>query len=48
MEPKRNSLKDLIAFFGCEDRPVTPVEFRTFWGSLTDDEKDYYNNVPLT
>lgn len=43
-----NSLKDLIAFFGTPERPVTPPEFRDFWNSLSDQEKDYYKNAPLS
>ncbi len=43
-----NSLKDLITFFGCEGRPVSPGEFRDFWNSLSEAEKDYYKNAPLS
>lgn len=43
-----NSLKDLIDYFGCEGRPVTPAEFKAFWSSLTDAEKDWYKAQPLT
>ena len=47
-EQKQNSLKDLIDFFGCEGRPVSPPEFRSFWNSLTDSEKEYYKTAPLS
>ena len=43
-----NSIADLMKFFACESRPVTPSEFRDFWQSLTDQEKEYYKNAPLS
>jgi hypothetical protein len=47
-QPKQNSLKDLIDFFGRGGRPVSPAEFRAFWESCTETEKEYYKNAPLS
>lgn len=43
----KNSVMDLIKYFGCVDRPVTPAEFKDFWQSLTEAEKDWYKTQPL-
>lgn len=48
MSENHNALSDLIKFFGCEGRPVSPGEFRDFWNSLTDEEKAYYKSAPLS
>lgn len=45
---KQNSLKDLMDFFACPGRPVAPAEFREFWNSCTEAEKEYYKNAPLS
>lgn len=42
-----NTLKDLILFFGCEGRPVSPAEFKAFWQSCDEEQKAYYKNAPL-
>jgi hypothetical protein len=39
------TVKDLMQYFGTPDRPVTPGEFKSFWGSLSDVEKDYYKKA---
>jgi hypothetical protein len=44
---KQNSLKDLMEAFSCPGRPVSPAEFRTFWNSCSDDEKEYYKYAQL-
>lgn len=33
--------------FSCEGRPVGPAEFKAFWESCTDAQKDYYKNAPI-
>ncbi len=43
-----HSVKDLIAFFSEGCRPVTTSEFMEFWKSLSDAEKEYYKNAPLS
>lgn len=42
-ENKDNSLKELIAFFGCDTK-----EFMPFWKSLTDEEKAEFKTAKLT
>jgi hypothetical protein len=39
------TVKDLMQYFGTPDRPVTPSEFKSFWSSLSEDEKDYYKKA---
>lgn len=46
-ERKKNSIKDLMAAFGTLERPVTVAEYREFWASLTEAEKEYYNYAQL-
>jgi len=46
-EVKKNSLKDLMEAFSCPGRPVSAAEFRSFWASCTQDEKDYYMTASL-
>lgn len=44
----KNTLPELIKFFGCEGRPVTTKEFRDFWVSCTTEQQEYYKTAPLT
>ena len=50
----KNSLKDLMNFFGNNGMPCGAREFSLFWQSIPDDEtdsmktKNYYLNVDLT
>lgn len=46
-ERKKNSLKELMVAFGTLDRPVSPAEYREFWASLSEQEKEYYNYAQL-
>lgn len=43
----RNTLRQLIDYFGCEGRPCTPAEFKYFWESCTDEQKEYYKNAEI-
>lgn len=43
-----NTVKDLIKFFSEGCRPVSTAEFMDFWKSLSDSEKEYYKNAPLS
>ena len=46
---RTNSVIDIRDYFGfLTGKPVTNLEMAGFWGSLSDDEKDYYRNVELT
>lgn len=47
MSEINNTVKDLMLFFGTEDRPVKPGEFKSFWESLTEDQKAWYKSQPL-
>lgn len=47
-EKKQNSPKELIAAFGTEERPVSIGEFRDFWVSLSEEEKEYFRTAELT
>ena len=46
-QPVENSLPQLIQFFGSPDHPLSTKEFKDFWASLTDEEKQYYKSQPL-
>lgn len=45
---KNNTPKMLMEFFSIPDRPVSASEFRVFWQSLSEAEKEYYKTVPLS
>jgi hypothetical protein len=45
---KGNSPKELIAYFGTEERPVQISEFRDFWQSLNEEEKEELRTAELT
>lgn len=36
------NVKQIMTYFSAPDRPVTPTEFKLFWSSLSDTEKDFY------
>lgn len=44
---QRNTLGELMKFFSTEDNPVGSGEFKTFWESLSDEEKDEFKNAEL-
>jgi hypothetical protein len=43
-ETPKGSIKDIMAYFGRE-RAVTPGEFKKFWETCSDDEKNYYKTA---
>ena len=46
-EKGENTVPELMRFFGIPGRPVGPAEFRTFWDSLTEPEKEYYRTAKI-
>ncbi len=47
MPEKANSITDLKKYLSTPDRPVTMEEFKDFWNSCTDEEKDEFKSTPL-
>ena len=43
-----NSVVNLKDFFSTPEKPVSSAEMMTFWKSLSDDEKAYYQNADLS
>lgn len=43
-----NSASQLKAFFSTPEKPVNAKEMMDFWKSLTDEEKEYYQNADLS
>ena len=43
-----NTPKDLMAFFSTPEKPVKAAEFMSFWKDLSTEEKEYYQNAPLS
>lgn len=43
----QNTIKELMAAFGTLDRPVSVQEYREFWGSLSEEEKEYYKTAKI-
>jgi hypothetical protein len=46
-EQGKNTIKELMAAFGTLERPVSVTEYRDFWSSLTDAEKEYYKAAKI-
>jgi hypothetical protein len=46
-EQGKNTIKELMAAFGTLERPVSVTEYRDFWNSLTDAEKEYYKTAKI-
>lgn len=42
-----NTIKELMAAFSTLERPVTVVEYKAFWESLSDQEKVFYKTAKL-
>lgn len=42
-----NTMIALIRYFQSDEKPVTHVEFKSFWQSLTVTDKIYFVNVDL-
>lgn len=42
-----NDIKQIRAFFSTLEKPVSLKEMQEFWGSLTDEEKNYYKEAEL-
>lgn len=42
-----NSLNDLMAFFSCPGRPVSAQEFKLFWESCSESDRQYYKNAKI-
>lgn len=40
---KPATIVEIKNYFGSE-KEVSPIEMRQFWGSLTDEEKEFYKN----
>lgn len=47
-EKAKNGPKEMMAYFGSPERPVTMAEFREFWGSLSEEEKDEFRYADLS
>ena len=47
MEKTPNTTTMLVKYFSTPDRPVKLDEFRAFWTSLTDEDKQYFKTVNL-
>ena len=43
-----NTIKAIKDFFSMSGNTVGMTEFKEFWGSLTEDEKLYYQNADLS
>lgn len=43
----QNSLKDIKAYFDTKDKPLEQAEFREFWETLNEQEKDELKNMKL-
>lgn len=46
-EAGKNTIKELMAAFGTLARPVGVSEYREFWNSLSDAEKEYYKTAKI-
>lgn len=44
----KNSIVDIKKYLDDEEFPITGAEFKVFWESLTEEEKDYYRNTDLS
>lgn len=44
---QHNTPKQLVDYFSEGTRKVTLPEFKAFWGSLTDADKEYFRTVNL-
>jgi succinate dehydrogenase flavin-adding protein (antitoxin of CptAB toxin-antitoxin module) len=42
-----NSVKALMAFFSTEEKKVSPKEMMDFWKSLSEEDREYYQNAAL-
>lgn len=47
-EKGKNSLTDLREFLHTEANPLSMAEFRDFWASLSDEEKEEFKNADLS
>lgn len=43
----RNSIVDIKKFLGSPENPLDNAEFKAFWESLSEEEKEEYKNTPL-
>jgi hypothetical protein len=43
-----NTPVQIKAALGTEERPVSATEFKEFWMSLTNEEREYYKNAELS
>lgn len=46
-EKKGNTIKELMAALGTPQNPVGVAEYRTFWASLSEEERAYYKHAEL-
>lgn len=47
-EKPENKPKQLMEALGTPERPVSPAEFRAFWQTLSEAEKEEFRNADLT
>lgn len=40
--PREASMVEMMKYFGTDTRPVSAAEFKNFWSSLSDPDKDFY------
>lgn len=43
----QNSIVDIKRFFDDSDQPTSSKEFKVFWESLTEEEKNFYHSSSL-
>lgn len=43
-----NSMADLMKFFSTDENKVKPSEFREFWATLSDEEKEHFKNADIS
>lgn len=42
-----NNIGQIAKYFQTDEKFVTAQEFREFWDSMTEEEREYYRNVDL-
>jgi hypothetical protein len=47
VEKVHNSITDIKKYLSTEEDPLTMQEFKEFWDSLNDSEKEQYKTTPL-
>lgn len=47
VEQVHNSITDIKKYLSTEEDPLTMGEFKEFWDSLNDSEKEMYKTTPL-